>query len=162
MHPVDGRSEEPTEPQQPITTQTGSGEPALLFRPTIDTRSALRAVLVLFGVVAMAWIVYLLRTPLSWLFIAGFIAIAVSGPVNVLSRRMKRGFAILIVYLGIMLVPIGLLALLVPPIVDQLNTLVDDAPQYAQDVTELVNDNETLRELDEDYDITGKLQEEAA
>ena len=151
-----------TRAAEPITRQTGDGEPAVRIRPTIDTRSAVRAVAVLLGAVAGVYIVYLLRTPLSWLFIAGFIAIAVSGPVNVLSRKMKRGFAIMIVYIGIMLVPLGLLALLVPPIVDQVNTLVDDAPQYSQDITEFVNENETLRDLDQDYDITTKIQEEAA
>jgi predicted PurR-regulated permease PerM len=150
-----------TEVADPLTRKTGDGEPAVRIRPTIDTRSAVRAVGVLLAAVAAVYIVYLLRTPLSWLFIAGFIAIAVSGPVNVLSRKMKRGFAIMIVYIGIMLVPLGLLALLVPPIVDQVNTLVDDAPQYSRDITEFVNDNERLRELDQDYDITAKLQEEA-
>jgi predicted PurR-regulated permease PerM len=151
-----------TEIAEPITRQTPDSQPAIPIRPTLDTRSALRAVCVLLAAVAGVYVVYLLRGPLSWLFIAGFIAIAVSGPVNVLSRRIKRGFAIFVVYLGIMLVPIGLLALLVPPIVDQLNNLVNDAPQYADDLTKFVNENERLRELDEDYDITGKLQEEAA
>jgi predicted PurR-regulated permease PerM len=146
---------------EPITRQTGTGEPAVLMRPTIDTRSAVRAVGVVMAAVLGIYLVYLLKRPLSWLFIAGFIAIAVSGPVNFLSRRMKRGLAILVVYTGILLVPLGLLALLVPPIVDQVNTLVDDAPQYSRDVTKLVDDNKTLRELDEDYDITSKLQEEA-
>jgi predicted PurR-regulated permease PerM len=46
--------------------------------------------------------------------------------------------------------------------VDQLNTLVDDAPQYADDVTKFVNENERLRELNEDYDVTTKIEEEAA
>jgi predicted PurR-regulated permease PerM len=146
----------------PITRDTGDGEPAVRIRPTIDTKSAIRAVGVLLAAVAGVYIVYLLRKPLSWLFIAGFIAIAVAGPVNVLARRIKRGLAIAIVYVGIMLVPVGLLALLVPPIIDQVDTLVNDAPQYADDVTEFVNDNERLRGLNEDYDITTKLEEEAA
>jgi predicted PurR-regulated permease PerM len=147
---------------EPITRETGDGEPAVRIRPTIDTRSALRAVLVLVAVGVGIWILYLLRKPLSWLFIAAFIAIAVSGPVNYLSRRMKRGLAIALVYLGILMVPVAMLALLVPPIVDQVNTLVDDAPQYADDLTEFVNDNERLRELNDDYDVTGQLEDEAA
>ncbi len=150
-----------TEVADPLTRRAQDGEPEVRIRPTIDTRSAIRAVGVLLAAVAGVYVVYLLRQPLGWLFIAGFLAIAVSGPVNVLSRKMKRGLAIMIVYLGIMLVPIGLLALLVPPIVDQVNTLVDDAPQYAQDLDDFVQKNETLRDLDADYDITTKLQEEA-
>jgi predicted PurR-regulated permease PerM len=75
---------------------------------------------------------------------------------------MKRGLAIALVYLGILMVPVAMLALLVPPIVDQVNTLVNDAPQYSRDVTKFVNENESLRELNEDYDVTSKLEEEAA
>jgi predicted PurR-regulated permease PerM len=163
MRPVEGSSDH--------VTPTAAGglrpsaevvEPEVRIRPTIDTRSAVRAVGVLLAAVAVVYIIYLLRKPLSWLFIAGFIAIAVSGPVNVLSRKMKRGLAIVIVYLGILMVPVAMLALLVPPIVDQVNTLVNEAPQYADDLTEFVNDNERLRELNEDYDVTNKLEEEAA
>jgi predicted PurR-regulated permease PerM len=57
---------------------------------------------------------------------------------------------------------VALLSLLVPPIVTQVNHLIDDAPQYADDVTEFVNKNERLRQLNEDYDVTTKIEEEAA
>jgi predicted PurR-regulated permease PerM len=124
-------------------------------------RSVLRVVLTVVLVVFTLYLIYLLRTPLSWIFVAGFIAVAVSGPVNWLSRHMKRGLAIAIVYLGLILLPFALLGLLVPPIVEQVNNLVDDAPRYAADVTEFVNENKQLRELNEDYDLTAKLQEEA-
>ena len=147
---------------EPITRATGDGQPAVRIRPTIDTRSAVRAVVVVLAAIGAVWIVYLLRQPLSWIFIATFIAIAVGGPVNYLSRRMKRGLAIALVYFGILLVPLGLLALLVPPIVEQVNTLVDDAPEYAADITKFVNENQSLRELNADYDVTTKIQEEAA
>jgi predicted PurR-regulated permease PerM len=107
-------------------------------------------------------VLYLLRKPLSWLIIAAFIAVAAAGPVNVLQRRMRRGFAIAIVYFVIALIPVGLGALLIPPIVSQSEDLADNAPEYVQDMEDFVNDNETLQNLNEDYDITGKLQDEAA
>ena len=46
------------------------------------------------------YLIYLLRRPLTWIFIAGFIAIALSGPVNFLQRRMRRGLAVALVYAG--------------------------------------------------------------
>ena len=46
------------------------------------------------------YLIYLLRKPISWLLIATFLAVALSAPVNVLARHMRRGFAIAIVYLG--------------------------------------------------------------
>ena len=125
------------------------------------TRLVLRAVLVVVAVVVVLYVMYQLRRPLSWLVIAAFIAIAVSGPVNLLSQHMRRGFAIAIVYLTLILIPIGIGALLVPSFVSQAEELAGNAPEYAQDVTDFVNENETLRNLNEDYDITTKLEEEA-
>jgi predicted PurR-regulated permease PerM len=115
-------------------------------------------------VVAVAFtlvLIYVLRKPLTWIFIAGFIAIALSGPISLLERRMKRGFAVAIVYISLILTPFVLIGLLVPPIVTQANNLVNNLPQYAQEVTEFVNSNDQLRRLQEDYDITGKLEEQA-
>jgi predicted PurR-regulated permease PerM len=75
---------------------------------------------------------------------------------------MKRGFAIAVVYIGLLLVPILLIALIVPPLITEANNFADNVPQYANDVTDFVQKNKRLRELNADYDITGKLQDEAA
>ena len=80
---------------------------------------------------------------------------------NVLSRKMRRGFAIMFVYLGLLLVPFLLAALIVPSLVTEVSKLADNAPQYATDVTNFVEDNKRLQKLNKDYDITGKLQEQA-
>jgi predicted PurR-regulated permease PerM len=85
----------------------------------------------------------------------------VSGPINFFSRRMRRGFAVAIVYLVLILTPFALIALLVPPIVTQANNLVQNLPDYAQQFTEFVNENDRLRQLQEEYDITGRLEEAA-
>jgi predicted PurR-regulated permease PerM len=74
---------------------------------------------------------------------------------------MRRGFAIALVYLGMLAVPIALGALIVPPFVREGNNLANDAPRYARDVTDYVQRNRTLRKLNNDYDITDKLQKEA-
>ncbi|HXE99252.1 MAG TPA: AI-2E family transporter [Solirubrobacterales bacterium] len=125
------------------------------------SRLILRAVLIVVAVVLVLYVVYLLRRPLSWLVIAVFVAIAVSGPVNVLSRHMRRGLAIAVVYVTLLLIPVGLGALIIPSLVNQGEDLANNAPEYAQDVTDFVNENETLRNLNDDYDITTKLQDEA-
>jgi predicted PurR-regulated permease PerM len=131
--------------------------------PTVDSapRTIVRTVLTVVAVLILLYIVYLLRKPLSWLVIAAFIAVAAAGPVNVLQRRMRRGFAITLVYLGFALVPIGLGALLVPPLVTEVEDLAANAPEYAADVEEFVEENKTLNNLNEDYAITTKISEEA-
>jgi predicted PurR-regulated permease PerM len=128
---------------------------------TLSSRTVARTVLVAVLVLLMLYLLWLLRQPIGWLLTATFLAIALSGPVNFLDRRMKRGFAIAIVYLGLMLVPVGIGAIVVPPIVNGANDLAENAPAYAEDVTEFVNDNETLRDINEDYDVTEKIEEEA-
>jgi predicted PurR-regulated permease PerM len=107
------------------------------------------------------YLVYLLRQPLGWLVLAGFIAVAVSGPVRVLERWLRRGLAIAIVYMGVILIPFLIGAVLVPPIVDQANNLATNAPQYADDLTRTVQDNKTLHDLDKKYNLTEKIKEQA-
>jgi predicted PurR-regulated permease PerM len=125
-------------------------------------RAVIRTVLIIVMVLLSLYLIYLLRKPIGWLLIAAFLAIALSGPVNVLHRRMRRGFAIAIVYLVMLMIPVGIGALIVPPIVNGAEDLATNAPAYAKDVTEFVNENERLQKLNDDYDLTAKLQEEAA
>jgi predicted PurR-regulated permease PerM len=130
-------------------------------RDTPSPRAVATTVLTAVLVVLALYLIYLLRRPIGWLLIATFLAVALSGPVNVLNRRMKRGFAIALVYLGLLLVPIGIGAVVVPPIVDGGNDLAQNAPEYARDVTAFVEENKTLRNINEDYDVTEKIEEEA-
>jgi len=127
----------------------------------LSPRVVARTVLVVVAVAVALYLVYLLRRPIGWVLIALFIAVALAGPVNRLSRHMRRGLAITVVYLGLLAVPLALIALLVPPLVSEAEQLVNDLPAYARDVQEFVQDNPRLRELDADYDITGRLQEQA-
>jgi predicted PurR-regulated permease PerM len=127
----------------------------------VPVRTVVRIVMTVVAVLLALYLVYLLRRPIGWVLIATFLAIALSGPVNRLDRYMRRGFAIAIVYIGLLLVPIFLAALIVPPFVREGNKLADRAPRYARDVTDYVQKNKRLRKLNNDYDITTKLQEEA-
>ena len=128
---------------------------------TVSTRAVLRVVLVVLLVVFALWLIYVLRRPLTWIFIAGFVAIAVSGPISFLERRMQRGLAVTLVYLALILVPVLVAAMLVPPLVEQLNLLIENLPQYVTDVREFATQNDTLRRLEENYNITGELENQA-
>jgi predicted PurR-regulated permease PerM len=127
----------------------------------VSARVVLRVVITVLLVVLTLYLIYLLRTPLTWIFVAGFLAVALSGPVNWLQRRMRRGIAIAIVYISLILVPVLLAALLVPPIVEQLNNLINNLPAYVDDLQELVEGNDRLRQLEEDYNITAELENQA-
>ena len=120
-----------------------------------------RIVLIIVAVAICLYLVYLVRRPLLWLLVSIFIAAALSAPVNVLSRRMRRGFAVTIVLVALLALPLLLMALLVPPIINEGDRFAQNVPTYAEDVSEFVRDNKRLRELNRDYDITAKLEEEA-
>lgn len=124
--------------------------------------AVVRVVAVVVAAVVVLYIAYLLRKPIGWIVLAGFIAIAVSGPVRLLQRRLPRGLAVLLVFLGVVLVPVLIMAVLVPPLVEQGNNLATNAPGYARQVSEFVTGNGTLRGLDDKYDLTAKVQEQAA
>jgi predicted PurR-regulated permease PerM len=124
-------------------------------------RDIVRIVLVIVCVAVVLYLLWRLRKPISWVLISVFLAVALSPPVNYLARSMKRGLAIAIVYVGLLLVPILLIALIVPPLITEANHFADNVPRYADDVTEFVQENDRLRNINEDYDITGKLEDEA-
>jgi predicted PurR-regulated permease PerM len=127
----------------------------------LSARAIARVVLIIVGVLVTLYLLYQLRQPITWLVISIFLAVALSRPVNYLNRFMKRGLAIATVYLGMLGVIVALGLLLIPPIVTQVNDLADNAPKYAQDARDWVEKNKTLRKLEDDYDITQKLEEEA-
>ena len=118
-------------------------------------RSILRVCLVVVAVIITAYLVYLLQRPITWLVIAAFLAIAVSGPIAVLARHMRKGLAIATVYGALVAFPIVLLVIFLPPLVGEVEELVNNLPEYAEDVTTFVNESDTLSKLNEDYDITG-------
>jgi predicted PurR-regulated permease PerM len=124
-------------------------------------RAIARIVLIVVGVLISLYVIYLLRKPITWLLIAGFLAVALAGPVNWLNARMRRGFAIALVYLGLLAIPFLLMALIVPPLITEANNFAEDLPRYSRQVNEFVQSNDRLRRLNEDYAITTKLQQEA-
>jgi predicted PurR-regulated permease PerM len=123
------------------------------------TRVVVRTVVIVVVAVLTLYLIYLLRTPLTWLVIAAFLAVAMAGPVNFFSRWMKRGLAIALVYALLILTPFALGALLIPPIVGQAEDLAGDVPGYVDDAEQFIADNQQLSSLNEDFDITTKLQD---
>lgn len=125
------------------------------YAPTRDGPSR-RAVLRVVAIAVLSglalYLLYLVRIQLGYLVLALFLATCASGPVTVLSRRMRRGLAIAIVYLGIVLVPILIAVTLVSPLVRQAIQLANNLPAYVADLQQAFDENEQLRELDENYD----------
>jgi predicted PurR-regulated permease PerM len=127
----------------------------------LSAKSILRVVLIVVATAICLYLLYVLRRPLVWLFIAAFLAIALSGPVNLLERKMPRGLAIGLVYLVLLTLPFALAAIFGPPLITQANTLAQNLPVYAHDVTEFVQSDATLRGIEQNFDITQTLEQQA-
>lgn len=128
-------------------------------RTTSLARTVFTTTITVVAVVAGLYLVYLLRKPIGWLLIAGFVAVALSGPVAFLSRWMKRGLAITVTLISVLLIPAAAIAIVVPPLVKEGSNLVEKVPDYARELNDYVNENERLRRIDEEYDVTGKIQD---
>jgi predicted PurR-regulated permease PerM len=124
-------------------------------------RAILRVVVTVALSVVVLYVMYLVREPIGYILLGAFVAIAASGPVNLLSRKLPRGLAIALVYLAIVLVPIVIGLILIPPLVEQAVRLANNLPEYVQDLNEAFEENPQLREANEKYDITTKLDDVA-
>ncbi len=130
------------------------------YRPSDDPpfdRKVLRTIFTVVAVLLSIYLIYKLQTPLLWLTIAVFVAIAASGPVNYFAQHMKRGLAITIVYLLILLVPLGLSAALLPPLVTSAVDLVDQMPQFIDDLQDALQKNKEFQKFDENFDFNQQL-----
>lgn len=149
-------------PLPPAPPPSGEPLPVRVERDEpLAPKAILRSVLIVVAVVLALYLIIQLRTPLTWLIIAAFIAVPLATLVAKLQNYMPRWAAISLVYLGLILTPIALGAVLFPPVVTEGNKLIKDVPSYARDITKFVQENDRLRKLEEDYDITTKLEQEA-
>jgi predicted PurR-regulated permease PerM len=135
---------------------------AAVLRPREPTvRGVLRVVATVVASAFAIYLIYLLRTPISWLFFATFVAVVVSAPVNRLSKHMPRGAAIALVYLFVILIPIVIGAILIPPAVRAISDLVSNFPSYVDSLKTTVSNSDTLTNLNDNFDLVGKLQDAA-
>lgn len=96
------------------------------------------------------------RAQIVVVVVAAFLAIGLNPIVVRLERvGMRRGWAVLTVFLGLA----GFFALvgyaLVPPLIEQIADFIDQVPEYLQDLRE----NETIKRFDEDYGVFDKIEE---
>ena len=124
----------------------------------LTTRQIARILITVAGLSALLYLLVQIRSTLLLLGIAVFLAVALGPAVDFFSRgRMPRAAAILLVYFLIFCVFGGVLSLIVPPVVNGATDLSNDIPGYIDDL----RNNKTIRDFDNKYDVTSKLQKEA-
>ncbi len=94
--------------------------------------------------------------PLLTILVAVFLAIGLDPIVSRLQARgMRRGWAIAAVFGGFVLLLAGFIALIVPTLVDQVVSLIEDLPG----TFDRLQQNQTIQDLDQKYQIVEKIQE---
>jgi predicted PurR-regulated permease PerM len=108
-------------------------ERVVSFRP----RTVLQVTGVLLGVAVALWVTYIARQVITWMLVALFLTLALTPAVAFVQTRWvkRRGAAIGVVLLAVLLVIAGLGALVIPPLVHQVSGFVDALPGYVHDLT---------------------------
>jgi predicted PurR-regulated permease PerM len=108
------------------------------------------------------------RTTIRWLFAAVFLALALSPLVDLVGRARIRGrsaprwLAILVSYVLFFAAFTFLVLNVIPPIVREVEQLGSQLPTYVTDFENWAENNSQFRELNDKYDITKLLNQEAA
>lgn len=124
----------------------------------VSASTVTRIVLVIAAVVGALYLVWLIRSVLGLFMVAVFLAVAIAPAVNWLNRRrVPRWLAILLVYLGGLASIVGIGLVIVPPLVNGVEDLSSNLPQYVDDL----RNNETLRKYDNKYHFTKQLIQQA-
>ncbi|MGW2822647.1 AI-2E family transporter [Streptomyces sp. NPDC001443] len=113
---------------------------------------------------SLAWLavqtVLRVSSVLTLLLLAVFIAISLEPLVVWFTRRgLRRGWAVVIVLTGFLLVLGGFLALVIPPVTREISALVDAVPGWLQ---QLHNHHSAIGRLEDRYHLVEKAKREIA
>jgi predicted PurR-regulated permease PerM len=128
-------------------------ERIVYFRP--------RAILVVLGIILSATAIiaflFLAWHVITWILIALFLALALNPAVEFFERRgLRRSLASLLVFLLALVAFGGLGALLIPPLVDQIEEFVAAIPDFVEDLTA---GRGPLGFLQDDYQIVDNVRQ---
>jgi predicted PurR-regulated permease PerM len=99
-----------------------------------------RKTLFVIGVLLLCLLIYVVRTVFIYVVIAVLLAYFMYGPVRWLrNRRVPRGLAILLVFLGIVVVIGGLVALITPVMYNEAADFAKDVPALLADIEAKLN-----------------------
>src|SRR5450759_2609210 len=92
-----------------------------------------------------------------WIFIALFLALAINPLVDWLQARgvRRRGLAVAIAFGAVLVAAVGVAAVFVPSLIDQIGKFVDTIPHYVKDLTA---GRGPLGFLESDYHVVEKVE----
>ena len=116
-----------------------------------------RIVLTVAATLILLYAAYLVRSVLVLILVAAFLAVGLDPVVRRLERlRLKRGQAVALLFVGVVVFISGFIAAVVPPLVRQVTEFATNLPDYVQDLAE---SNPRIERFVENNDIPARLQE---
>jgi predicted PurR-regulated permease PerM len=138
----------------------------------IEARAVAKVVLVALFYAALAVLLAIAimdtRTTLRWVAAAIFLALALDPAVALIQKAQVRGrglprwLSIAAVYLAFLAGLVFLILHVFPPIVRDIEGLAKKLPTYVSDFQQWADNNQQFQDLNEKYDITQKLSEQAS
>ncbi len=108
----------------------------------------------------LAYMTYLsldtIRSTLIVIAVAALLSIGLDPAVRFFERRgLRRGTSVAVVFAGLLLVIAAAIYAIIPPIVQQLTTFIDNLPHTLQNL----QNNPTIKNLDEKFGLIKKIQD---
>jgi predicted PurR-regulated permease PerM len=109
--------------------------------PERIVRFPVRTILTVLGiaisVLLVLWLIWIVRSVITWILIALFLSLALNPAVDWLQRRgvHRRGIAVSLTLLGALLALVGIGALFIPTLVSQVNDFANNVPDYLHQIT---------------------------
>ena len=138
----------------------------------IEARAVAKVVLVALACAALAVLLAIAvlhtRTTLRWIVTAIFLALAFDPAVGLIERirvgrRHVPRIAAVLSVLAVFLAGFGFLVLhVIPPTISNIEGLAKKAPTYVSDFESWAEENQQFQELNQKYDLTDKLSEQAS
>ena len=122
-----------------------------------STRTVVRIVLTVVGVLLLLYAAYLVRSILVLVLIAAFFAVGLDPAVRRLEKLgLNRGLSVAAIFVAASLFIVGFVLAVVPPLVKQVTSFATDLPTYVQDLAE---SNPRVREFVVENDVSSRLKE---
>jgi predicted PurR-regulated permease PerM len=120
------------------------------------TVTVFRIVFAVVGALVLVYAAYLVRSILVLVLVAGFLAVGLDPAVRAFERfGMKRGLAVAVLFVAILLFLVGFLFAVIPPLVEQVTNFAAHLPKYVQDLSKT---NPRIERFIAQNDIPDKLR----
>lgn len=127
---------------------------------SVENRTILRVITITLLFVGALVILWFMRKALGLIFLSFFLALAINPPVTYLASKMpnkSRVLGTLITYVLVLGTIITFLILAIPPLISQTIELVDEAPEYIDDIRSKDN---FIADFINDYNLADQAKAE--